>query len=95
MSRVRHKTYKTSYFFSHKDLNRDFLSFYDKKDVDSGADINTIFSTREHETQLVMRWILDHPFVLSANFHDGAVLANVSFLLAPLTNIYIQILKFT
>ncbi len=82
----------TNYFFSQQDLNRDFLSFYDKKDVDSGADINSIFATREHETQLVMRWILDHPFVLSANFHDGAVLANVSFLLAPLTNIYIQML---
>jgi hypothetical protein len=68
--------------FHLQDLGTDFLSFYDKKDVDAGADINSIIETREHETQLVMRWILDHPFVLSANFQDGAVLAKVRFYFA-------------
>ena len=71
---------KHFYFFFDQDLNRDFLSFYDKQEVDGGANLNAILESREHETQLIMRWILDHPFVLSANFHDGAVLANVRIL---------------
>ncbi len=39
-----------------------------------------LFSKRQLETQHLMNWILNNSFVLSANFHDGAVLANVSFI---------------
>ncbi len=64
-------------FFPTQDLDSDFLKFDDKQAVDNGADINKIIETHEPETQSVMRWILDHPFVLSANFQDGTVLAKV------------------
>jgi hypothetical protein len=60
-------------------LDTDFLNFDDKQAVDGGADINKIIETRQPETQAVMRWILSHPFVLSANFQDGGVLAKVRF----------------
>ena len=42
----------------------------------SNRDDNVIFPGREKETQLLMWWILNNTFVLSANFHDGAVLVN-------------------
>ena len=62
-----------------QDLNRDFPSWYDKQDLEKNeTSIKALAEIRQLETQLLMTWILEHPFVLSANFHDGAVLANVS-----------------
>ena len=62
-----------------QDLNRDFPSWYDKQDLDrNGTNLDKLAKERQTETQLLMAWILKYPFVLSANFHDGAVLANVS-----------------
>lgn len=56
------------------DLNRNFPDW----DL-VGAPEEVIFDGREPETRALMRWILDNPFVLSINFHDGAVVANYPY----------------
>ena len=57
-----------------KDLNRDFPTWKDMQGIRSGnTSSDDIFRSREKETKLMMSWILDNPFVLSASFHDGAV----------------------
>jgi hypothetical protein len=57
-----------------QDLNRNFPKWNEHNAWESGT--LDIFSGREEETKLLMRWILDNVFVISANFHDGAVLVN-------------------
>ncbi len=53
------------------DLNRDF--------PDQFNDPNNTLSNREPETQAVMEWSWNHNFVLSANMHTGALVANYPF----------------
>ena len=56
------------------DLNRNFPTW---------ADVNKtreeLFTGRQAETQHMMRLILSEPWVLSANFHDGAVVASYPY----------------
>ncbi|CAH1132734.1 unnamed protein product [Ceutorhynchus assimilis] len=52
------------------DLNRNFPDQYGT---------NSFNRFLEPETQLMMRWIASEPFVLSANLHNGALVANYPF----------------
>jgi len=58
-----------------QDLNRGFPDQFDNADRAAGLDA----SGREPEVAAVMKWSLEHNFVLSANLHGGALVANYPF----------------
>ncbi len=62
------------------DLNRSFPEFPDDFAAGTyydGAPLNT--AGREPEVSAVMRWTADNSFVLSANFHTGALVVNYPY----------------
>ena len=61
------------------DLNRDF--------PDQFNDPNNSLSGRQPETQAMMQWTWEHNFVLSANMHTGALVANYPYD-GPNTGVY-------
>merc|ERR1719489_754612 len=54
------------------DLNRNFPKQFDEP-------VSRLKAGREPETLAAMDWILNNPFVLSANLHGGAVVASYPF----------------
>ncbi len=55
---------------NNKDLNRNFPDQYGMNDLNK---------IQEPETQAVMNWSLTNHFILSANLHGGALVANYPF----------------
>lgn len=56
------------------DLNRDFPTLHDI--IIRQGRYYFDYKARQQETTLIMNWINSYPFVLSANFHGGALVAS-------------------
>ncbi|XP_015114508.1 carboxypeptidase D [Diachasma alloeum] len=63
---------------NHVDLNRDFPDQFDRS-ANQYIRGGNIVSGRQNETIAMMTWINTMPFVLSGNFHGGAVVASYPY----------------
>ncbi|XP_011871567.1 PREDICTED: carboxypeptidase D-like [Vollenhovia emeryi] len=63
---------------NHVDLNRDFPDQFDRRLSQLKKGIS-ILNSRQNETVAMMTWISNEPFVLSGNFHGGAVVASYPY----------------
>jgi len=61
-----------------KDLNRDFPDQFKTADTKLKTR-EALLAGRQPETQAMMKWIMDNPFVLSMSMHGGAVVASYPF----------------
>lgn len=61
------------------DLNRNFPDRLSIKSFPNQIYEETLLKGREPETLAMMLWIVNNPFVLSANLHGGSVVANYPF----------------
>lgn len=59
-----------------RDLNRDFP---DQFRVPANQTFEELIRGRQPETIAVMKWIVEQPFVLSANLHGGSVVASYPY----------------
>jgi len=62
---------ESRYNCNDEDLNRAFPGW---RDLDNSR--TQLMNDREKEVKVMMKWILDNPFVLSISFHDGRVMIN-------------------
>lgn len=60
-------------------MNRDFPDRLDIKGPPEEITEDYFIKNRQPETVAVMSWIVNNPFVLSANLHGGAVVASYPF----------------
>ena len=61
------------------DLNRDFPvldSSGARIELTGSQTVDSLWVGRQPETVAIGRWALDHPWVVAANFHDGAVVTS-------------------
>ena len=70
------------------DLNRDFpdldnLAYHSDGKTDHLFNLNALDHQFQPETQAVIEWILENPFVLSANLHGGSLVANYPYDATP------------
>ena len=61
-----------------KDLNRDFPDQFREEDTKLKTREDQL-AGRQPETQAMINWILDNPFVLSASLHGGTLVVNYPF----------------
>ena len=58
------------------DLNRDFPTYENITDSKSRQEL---YLNRQPETQAMMKWIVQQPFVLSIGFHSGALVVSYPY----------------
>ena len=69
---------KGRYNANRKDLNQNFPTWA-HLNFSRDDHWDDLLEQREPETQAMIKWIFDNPFVLSINFHDGSLVSSYPF----------------